>query len=673
MPSAVPWANFAADPQHSGDSAVGAQPLDSIHWQASTDLAPSGFLHYGSPVITAKNTVIVPVKTGSSGGYELVAYNGATGAKKWTITTDYVLPPASWLPPYGPALTASGQLVFPGNDGTVYYVNSPDSNTASISGRLAFYNNTNYGSYSDVIIDTPITSDPAGNIYFGFMINGSNNGGIANGGVAKINAAGVGSFVQADVAAGDTNVTKVAYACAPALSLDGGTLYVTVNNSGNYYGYLLGLSTSTLATQAKVFLTDPRNGSGAGILDISTATPMVGPDGTVFYGIMGNPYNGSRGFMLHFSADLTQEYTPGAFGWDTTPSVVPTSMVPQYHGSSPYLIFLKYNNYVAAEVGSTGGSGNNEVAILDPYTSQPDTRNDGSSSLSVMNEVQVMPGPTPDTSYTGQGYPDAVREWCINDCVVDPHTKSILVNSEDGNIYRWDIVTNTLSQAVMADMGVGEPYTPTLIGPDGTVYAINGGSIFAMGGYSQYTITETSSLNPATVGKSITFATTMRAKGGGAVPTGSISYVDTINGSMTTLATVTLTNGVAKYSTSALSLGNHFIMAEYNPDSNSPNYSPGSTTLVESVRYGTTVSVTSSANPSISGQSVTFTATVRADVAGSGTPTGSVDFQDVTSGADLGSVALSGGTATLSVSSLAAGSHTIRAVYSGDGAFTLSQ
>ncbi len=83
--------------------------------------------------------------------------------------------------------------------------------------------------------------------------------------------------------------------------------------------------------------------------------------------------------------------------------------------------------------------------------------------------------------------------------------------------------------------------------------------------------------------------------------------------------------------------------------------------------------LTSSAASTLAGQSVTFTATVRANPAGSGTPTGSVDFQDVTSGADLGSMALSGGTATLSVSSLSAGSHTIRAVYSGDGAFTLSQ
>ena len=40
----------------------------------------------------------------------------------------------------------------------------------------------------------------------------------------------------------------------------------------------------------------------------------------------------ARGWMLHFSGDLTQSKTPGAFGWDNTPSVVPASMVPVVHG-----------------------------------------------------------------------------------------------------------------------------------------------------------------------------------------------------------------------------------------------------------------------------------------------------------------------------------------------------
>src|SRR5205085_7077409 len=77
--------------------------------------------------------------------------------------------------------------------------------------------------------------------------------------------------------------------------------------------------------------------------------------------------------------------------------------------------------------------------------------------------------------------PNAVREWCINTAVVDPFTRSILVNNEDGVLYRWDLVTNTLVQPVVLTPGVGEAYTPTVIGVDGTVYAINNAILFAVG------------------------------------------------------------------------------------------------------------------------------------------------------------------------------------------------
>ena len=56
-----------------------------------------------------------------------------------------------------------------------------------------------------------------------------------------------------------------------------------------------------------------------------------------------------------------------------------------------------------------------------------------------------------------------------------------LIQNEDGKMYRWDLTSNTLSEAITLTSGVGEAYTPTLIGVDGTVYAINNAILFAIG------------------------------------------------------------------------------------------------------------------------------------------------------------------------------------------------
>jgi Bacterial Ig-like domain (group 3)/Calx-beta domain len=78
--------------------------------------------------------------------------------------------------------------------------------------------------------------------------------------------------------------------------------------------------------------------------------------------------------------------------------------------------------------------------------------------------------------------------------------------------------------------------------------------------------------------------------------------------------------------------------------------------------------VTSSANPINFGQTVTFTATVSS---ASGTPTGTVQFQD--NGVNIGSPQpLTGGVATLSTSALTAGAHVIAAIYSGDANYLVS-
>jgi hypothetical protein len=94
----------------------------------------------------------------------------------------------------------------------------------------------------------------------------------------------------------------------------------------------------------------------------------------------------------------------------------------------------------------------------------------------VMNEIETALGPTPFP-----GSPGAVYEWCINSAVVDAATHSVIANSEDGHVYRWDLATNSLSKGLKLNAPRPEAYTPSIIGPDGQLYAINNGNLYALG------------------------------------------------------------------------------------------------------------------------------------------------------------------------------------------------
>jgi hypothetical protein len=488
------WATYAGNAQHTALSTTPSQSLDAIHWQTPVDLDPqlSGselLIHYGSPVITSANTVIVPVKTGATGGFELEAFNGANGTLKWTQPTDYLLPDQSsgatyrWTPTYGPALSGS-TLYYPGAGGTIYERTGLDSNSIATPIQETFYGSlstyqANQAAYNaGVSISTPITTDAQGNIYFGYQTSSDAPGGLTSG-IGRISATGVGSFFPANqLLANGTSagMIQVATNCAPALSPDGSTVYVAMNTGNFGAGRLVALNAATLTPTASVPLLDPKTGGDALIPNDGSASPMVGPDGDVYFGVYDDSGT-SRGWMEHFSANLSVTKPTGGFGWDDTPSVVPASMVPSYHGSSQYLLMTKYNNYA-----QTGGDGRNMLAILDPNATQIDTRPNslGAGGATIMKEVLTIAAPTPDADLIAQ-FPDAVTEWCINTAVVDPATDSILVNNEDGNLYRWNLSTNTLTQSITLSGGIGEAYTPTLMGPDGTVYAINDATLFAVG------------------------------------------------------------------------------------------------------------------------------------------------------------------------------------------------
>src|SRR5689334_15386274 len=78
------WSMHGGNAQHTALSTVPSQALQGIHWQMPVDLNPqySGdvlFIHYGSPLVTEGNTVIVPVKVGAQDTFRVEARRGSDG------------------------------------------------------------------------------------------------------------------------------------------------------------------------------------------------------------------------------------------------------------------------------------------------------------------------------------------------------------------------------------------------------------------------------------------------------------------------------------------------------------------------------------------------------------------------------------------------------------------
>ena len=164
--------------------------------------------------------------------------------------------------------------------------------------------------------------------------------------------------------------------------------------------------------------------------------------------------------------------------------------------------------------------------------------------------------------------------------------------------------------------------------------------------------------NPSVAGESVALNATVAPP----AATGSVEFFD----GAASLGTSPVSAGAASLSTSSLSVGTHSLTAVYSGDgsfSGSPSTAHSHTVN----QAATTTSVSSAANPSVTGESVAITASVAANSPGAGGPAGSVEFFD--GATSLGTASLSGGSAALNTSSLAVGSHSLTAVYSGDVSF----
>ena len=227
-----------------------------------------------------------------------------------------------------------------------------------------------------------------------------------------------------------------------------------------------------------------------------------------------------------------------------------------------------------------------------------------------------------------------------------------------GNAYVTGTVTNggfpvtTGAAETSLPAGAGSVFTAFVVkigGPPGTVTGVR------------------SSANPSVFGQQATFtATVTPSVANSNTPTGAVIFAD----GATTLGAINLSSGTATFSTTGLSVGSHSITASYFGDSNFAG--SVSTTLTQVVSQAATATgLRSSLNPANAGQTVTLTATIAPVAPGAGTPTGTVTFLDA-AGSPAGTAPVNSGVATLVISTLSLGGHTISASYGGDANFAAS-
>jgi hypothetical protein len=166
--------------------------------------------------------------------------------------------------------------------------------------------------------------------------------------------------------------------------------------------------------------------------------------------------------------------------------------------------------------------------------------------------------------------------------------------------------------------------------------------------------------SPSIYGQPVRF--TMEVSSGAGFPSGTVTL---LRGDVP-IATGQLVNGQATVDVSSLNAGTHPLSVWY---PGAGGFAPSSSPMIaHSVgRAGTTTLLTSSVNPSRSGQAITFTATVNTVAPGAGAATGSVEF--LRAGVVLATIPLANGTAQLTTSTLSVGKHAIEARYPGSTNF----
>ena len=508
------WSQFAGNPRHTGNADVTAQPLGHVMAEFIHDpLVPSETeaIHYAVPLLDGddvfmafKDQLIVgPFTPTYTWGVKRLHWENGKLVQKWSAGSDWApVPAVSWEPPMQPVL-ANGFVYIPAGGATLLKI---DRNTGATIGRINPFATVDYA----VFMSGPPTADAAGNIVYGALRLNTNaplSSDVTGAWLVRAtpadtatavpfaplvsNAPGPAAQCTWHFAGGTLHLPPSPTAIAPttvcgsqrpglnvapAIAADGTIYIVSRAHLNERWGFLVAVNpdltpkwnaslrerfpdgcnvllpagTCSEGAHTGVDPTDNLPGSGI-VIDLSTASPVVLPDGTILYGVF-TGYNDNNGHLTHFTA--AGAYL-GAypFGWDTTPAVWP------HNGT--FSIVTKHNFYGFALRRDPGEF----IVQLDPNLKKEwEYRNP--------SRLVCHDGVCEEEEF---GF-----EWCVNAAAIDVNG-TVYANAEDGILYAIGQGGVLLDSIALAGPR-GAAYTPLAIDAQGRVYAQTGGHLFAVGG-----------------------------------------------------------------------------------------------------------------------------------------------------------------------------------------------
>ena len=448
-------------------------------------------------------------------------WEGGALVTRWTTESDW--DPVPWgtggprfEPVFHAALT-SGSVYMPGAGGTVLEV---DRDSGAITRRLGSFGTE---ADSTIYVTSPITIDASGNLYYNTLRVDATGPWVrdhrgawlvkiaANGEASRVSysdlvpgAPAAGSLCTSEFTTGaqpyppspeavapsaPCGSQRAGLNIAPAVAPDGTIYTVSRAHFNSRWAWVVAADEDLTpkwatsmrnrfvdgcgvlvtfggdngacrpGTRTGVDPSDNQPGSGA-VNDNATSSPVVAPDGTVYYGAYSR-YNHSQGHMTRFSAagQFLQAYP---FGWDVTPAI--------WEHDGTFSLITKENRYDTAPERVPGDEAGYFLTQLDPDL-RVEWQLKATNTLSCERQEDGSLECVDDR-------PDGF-EWCVNALAVDQRGV-VYANSEDGNLYAVN-QGGTVRERIFLQLATGAAYTPLSLGEDGRIYTQNAGILFVVG------------------------------------------------------------------------------------------------------------------------------------------------------------------------------------------------